>query len=299
MSDAPTWSALGVVPLQCATVEQRVACPRCARGDRDDALGINTESGAFHCFRCGWKGRAGGDVSAAANASVTAFDDPNIAKRKRERLRATWRESVALDDPKAHAIRRYLAARGLDEILRQPPKTLRAHPALGFWDGAALVDRFPALVALLHGANGDPVTLHATFLSAAGCTKAPVRSPKKILGVAVRGATRGGAIHLYEPHRGVLGVAEGIETALSLHLIAKIPTWATFCADNLERVRLPADLRELRIGVDVDANGKGEQVARALAARARKWKRRLRVILVTPEIDGPGDLNDELRRRVQ
>lgn len=73
--------------------------------------------------------------------------------------------------------------------------------------------------------------------------------------------------------------------------------WAGYCADNLERVHLPSGLRELYIGVDIDESGKGEEVARGLATRARRWSARTRIYYVRPELSGPGDLNDELRRR--
>jgi hypothetical protein len=228
---------------------------------------------------------------------LARIDDPAIAERKRERLRATWRETVPLTHAKAHAVRHYLQARALGEVLKEPPAVLRAHPGLEYWDGVHSLGRYPAMVALFHGAAGTAVTLHCTFLRQDGCAKASVPSPKKILGVAVHGATKGGAIHLNEPRGGILGIAEGIETALSLRLLKGIPVWASFCADNLARAHLPNQLHELFIGVDVDESGKGEQVARALAGRVAKWSRRTRVYLVTPELGGPGDLNDELRGR--
>jgi hypothetical protein len=284
---------LGITVRARGRAEQRVACPRCDHGSRDDALGINIESGVYHCFRCGWKGRAGGELV----APIRRVNDPEVAARKRERLRATWRETVALDHPKARAVRAYLQARGLGEILRAPPHPLRAHPELEYWDRTRSLGRFPTMVALFHGAAGEPVTLHATYLRADGCAKAPVPAPKKILGVPQRGATKGGAIRLYEPRAGVLGIAEGIETALSLHLIKKIPVWASYCADNLERIRLPEGLRQLLIGVDLDESGKGRAVAEALAQRVMRWSPRTRVVYITPELDGPGDLNDELRKR--
>jgi putative DNA primase/helicase len=84
------------------------------------------------------------------------------------------------------------------------------------------------------------------------------------------GATKGGAIRLFDACGHTLGVAEGIESALSLHLIRKIPVWASFCADNLERVRLPEGLRKLEIAVDLDESGKGEAVAAALAKRVHR-----------------------------
>ena len=290
-----TLADLGINANLAGRVEQRTRCPQCSQRERDDALGVNIETGAFHCFRCGFKGRAGGHYPAPR--PLMRIDDPAVAQRKRERLRSTWRESVVLTHSKAHAVRQYLCARGLEEILREPPKALRAHPGLEYWDGTRSLGIFPAMIALFAGAAGDPVTLHATYLRADGCIKAQVPSPRKILGVPVRGATKGGAIHLHEPRYRVLGIAEGIESALSLHLLCKFPVWASFCADNLERVRLPENLRELHIGIDIDESGKGEKVAKGLAERVRRWQRRTRVVLWRPEIEGPGDLNDEVLRR--
>ncbi len=272
--------------------EQRIRCPECGRSERDDTLGVNIRSGAFHCFRCGAKGRLGDRLD--AGRSITRIDDPSVAERKRDRLRRTWRESVALTNKLAVPVRTYLQARGLGEILRSPPAVLRAHPSLEYFDGPRSLGRYPAMIGLFHSAAGEPVTLHTTYLRSDGFAKASVPSPKKILGVPVRGATKGGAIRLYEPTLGVMGVAEGIESALSLRMIRSIPVWAAFCADNLEHLRLPDGLRELHIGVDRDKSGKGEQVAKALAARVLKWRCRPKVSLWYPEIDGPGDLNDEI-----
>ncbi len=118
------------------------------------------------------------------------------------------------------------------------------------------------------------------------------------MAVPVRGATKGGAIHLYEPRAGILGIAEGIESALSMHVLQKLPVWSSYCADNLERAQLPVNLRELHIGVDIDASGKGADVANALAQRVLTLSPRTQVFIVTPEVEGTGDLNDELRQRI-
>lgn len=233
----------------------------------------------------------------ATGRPIARIDDPAIAARKRDRLRQTWRESVPLTHERARAVRAYLQSRALGDVLKRPPTVLRAHPGLTYWDGVNDLGRYPAMLALFHGAAGEPVTIHATYLRSDGCAKASVPSPKKILGVPVRGATRGGAIHLYDPRNGKIGISEGIESALSLHLLQGIPAWASFCADNLARVQLPRDLRELHIGIDLDQSGKGEQVAQALAARVRKGNRKIKVWFVKPDLEGPGDLNDELRRR--
>lgn len=292
-----SFAEIGILANMQGAAEQRVPCPQCSKQRRRDAaLGVNISTGAFHCFRCGWKGRVGGEISAPRHP-IARLDDPAIAERKRERLRTTWRETTPLQHANARAVRRYLEARALGEVLSEPPAVLRAHSSLEYWDGTESLGKFPAMVALFQSATGEPVTLHVTYLRQDGDAKAAVPNPKKILGVPKRGATSGGAIHLHAPHRGVLGIAEGIESALSLHVLQRVPVWASFCADNLERVRLPHDLSELHIGVDVDDNGKGESVARNLSARARRWSPRTRVTLWWPDLEGPGDLNDELRRR--
>lgn len=290
-----TYEELGIVVNPHGEEEQRVPCPRCDHGPRDEALGVNVSTGAFHCFRCQWKGRVGGDANAPASV-VRRIDDPAIAERKRERLRLIWKQCIGLSNPDARPVRTYLESRALGEILKAPPKLLRAHPGLEYWDNSRNLGKFPAMVALFQASNDNPVTLHVTWLRTDGSAKAAVPVPKKTLSVPKKGATKGGAIRLYPPRNGVLGVAEGIESALSLHLIRRIPVWSARCADGLEHIQIPKDLRRLEIGVDVDPSGKGQQVAQALVARIRKYTPRTQCFLVTPEVDGNGDLNDELRK---
>jgi hypothetical protein len=288
-------AALGILVNPNGPVEQRMACPRCAKSRRDMAFGVDIESGTYHCFRCNWAGRAGGNRIGAARP-IMRIEDPTVAQRKRERLRRTWHESVPLSHPKATPVRAYLESRGLDQVLDEPQTVLRAHPGLTYWDGAQELGRYPAMLALFANTSGRPITIHVTYVRCDGGAKAGVPSPKKILGVPVRGATCGGAIHLYEPLDGRLGVAEGIESALSLHLIHRLPVWASFCADNLARMYLPPNIRELYIGVDMDESGKGEVVSRALAARVSERSPRTKIWFVKPRVERPADLNDELRR---
>ncbi len=289
---------LGVHIRSTAAAEQRVACPRCDRGARDDALGVNVQTGLYHCFRCGWSGRAGTGESRSAIV-IRHVDDAERAERVRRRLREVWESSVPLASDLARPVRQYLEVRGLREVLASPPAALRAHPRLAYFDTAARreLGAWPALLALFCDRSGAPLTIHATYVRADGSGKAPVGAPKKILGSPTRGATRGGAIRLHDLENGRLGIAEGIESALSLHLIRRIPVLASYCADNLAAVRLPPALTELEIGVDIDASGTGERVARALASRILAERPRVRVRLITPDGEGPRDLNDEIRSR--
>jgi hypothetical protein len=278
---------LGIRARAAGQVEQRGACPLCSGDRRDQALGFNVETGVYHCFRCEWRGRAGGETATQPGRSIH-LNDPAMAERKRERLRRTWRATVP--------VRCYLEFRALGAVLDAPPEVLRAHPGLEYFDGTRSLGVLPAMIALFHGVAGHPVTLHVTYLRFNGTGKAAVPSPKKILGVPERGATKGGAIRLYEPKNSHLGVAEGIETTLSLHMIRGIPVWAAFCADNLARMCLPAGLTTLEIGVDMDDNGKGLEAGKLLADRMARFSPTTKTTLILPELDGPGDLNDELRK---
>lgn len=198
------FGAIGIAVNPWGPTEQRLACPVCQMAKRDSALGANIDTGVFHCFRCDWKGNVGGCYTTRPVRTVASLDDPVRAARKRERLRQIWRETLPLNHANARPVRRYLEARALTEVLKNPPSVLRAHNGIVYWDGTRELGAFPAMVALFHEANGQPVTLHVTYLRPDGCAKASVPAPKKILGVPVRGATKGGAIHLHEPRNGVL-----------------------------------------------------------------------------------------------
>lgn len=76
------------------------------------------------------------------------------------------------------------------------------------------------MLALVTDDEGRIVTLHRTYLTPEGI-KAPVEAPKKLYA----GGARGGLIRLGEPSD-VLGIAEGIETALSARTLFKIPVWS-------------------------------------------------------------------------
>ncbi len=295
---ATTWCDVRITVDEGGRTEQRVPCPQCAKHDRDDTLGVNITTGVYHCFRCDWSGRVGSDQTPQRLSIVSRLDDPAIAARKRERLRKICRATVPLTDSlAARPVRNYLESRGLAAILDNPPHVLRAHPGLPYFDvDARELGIFPAMISMFSAPSGAVVTLHATYLRSNGSGKAPVPSPKKILGVPVRGATKGGAIWLYKPKAGKLGLAEGVESALSLHLIQRIPVWSAFCADNLAAIRLPDEVNEIFIGVDIDVSGKGERVAMTLAQRLKRWRPALEVSLVLPDGEGPRDLNDELRR---
>jgi putative DNA primase/helicase len=81
-------------------------------------------------------------------------------------------------------------------------------------------------------------------------------------------------------------VAEGIETALAVHMLIGLPVWATVSAGGMEAVAIPADVHEIYICGDNDSNGRGQEAARKLAGRLLVEGRKVRVAIpVEPDTD--------------
>ncbi|MBO0217089.1 DNA primase, partial [Vibrio sp. Vb2880] len=87
-------------------------------------------------------------------------------------------------------------------------------------------------------AKGNLVTLHRTYLTKSG-KKAKVECAKKMMPVPDGLSVTGGAVRLGMPTEGVLGLAEGLETALSGFRATHIPTWSTVNATLLENFEVP------------------------------------------------------------
>jgi len=174
------------------------------------------------------------------------------AERKARQALGVWREAKPIGGTVAET---YLRGRGVTCSL---PETLRFHPEC--FHGAT-AKRFPAMVALVEGAEGFAV--HRTYLAADGTGKAPVDPPKAMLG-----AVAGGAVRFAEA-QGLLVVAEGIETALSLSCgLLRTPAmiWAALSASGMRGLRLPDPPGRLTIAPDGDTAGR--EAAHALAERA-------------------------------
>ena len=179
-----------------------------------------------------------------------------------ERNAALWAASV----PAADAVRSYLAGRGL--ALWAIPSCIRQHQRLPYWhtDDAGelhLLGHFPAMLAPIV-LRGQLLALHRTYLGD-GC-KADVPTAKKL--TAAAGPLAGACIPLAEPRGGVLGIAEGIETAAAASLGSGLPVVAAYCANALAGFNFPRDIERLVIFADHDSAG--QKAATALQHRAAK-----------------------------
>ena len=172
---------------------------------------------------------------------------------------------------------RYLKGRGL-----QPPwpRWLRYAAALRHGPTGLVL---PGLVAGITDSSGNFVAVHRTYLKLDGSGKAAVSSPKMALGSMGNGAVRLGRADK------VLGLAEGIETALSATQLFKIPTWAAL-GSRLDRIDVPDDVIEIQIFGDNGEPGHeaAEKAAEKLTIQGQ------RVVLRFPP-KSFGDWNDALQ----
>lgn len=244
-------------------------CPLCGGTDRyrwDNSNG----AGSYVCGQCGagtgmqllqklkdW------DFATAArevdkvlgNVSADPPGRPAMTPQKRrELLNALWRGARPLkaDD----AFLGYLAGRvghidaDLSDLRGHPNAKLP--PSLG--EGYA-----PALLSLVRDAAGNPVSIHRTFLDGEG---------RKIGRAMCAGELPESiAIRLGAPVDGVLGVAEGLETALAVREQFGVPCWSMVTAGFLAKWQPPKGVTRVLIFGDADHNYTGQAAAFHLAKR--------------------------------
>ncbi len=176
----------------------------------------------------------------------------------------------------------YLRTRGLSE---PGSPDLLFHPDLPDFDSRR---GWPGLIALARFANGERAPgIHRTFLLDDGSAKAP--PGKKMLG-----SVKDAAVRLFPmPQDGHIGIAEGIETALSAHALSGMPVWAALSADGLARFQWPEGTT--RITIHADAGDAGRQAAAALCDRLNQTNIANEIVL---PIHGD-DFNDDLMRGAQ
>lgn len=195
----------------------------------------------------------------------------------------------------------YYAQRGLNVDLLNDVKDVRTMASLGYFvfenNQLQKLGSYPAMLALMRDAKGAPVAVHRTWLSTDKKDKAPVEKAKKLSespGVA------GAAIRLFEAEGSeVLGLAEGIETALAARQLAAsghwsdltdMPIWATFAERNIRNFQIPASLdstlKKIVIFADNDESNVGLTAAKTFKDRMKQERPELIVDIKLPPVVG-------------
>lgn len=289
--------ALGISPAYLTG--KHGACPCCGGKDRfrfDDKNG----TGSFYCNGCG----AGSGIDlvmkvkklnfAAAAKEIEAVlpsAPVQIAKageRKRFDPKIIWDAAHPIE--KRDPVGQYLAARGLP--LNTYPTQLRYHPQARYGEKGEEPSHHPAMIAKFVSPDTRSMTIHITYLTQDGhkATVAKVRRwwPGPI--------PKGGAIRLSNSAE-TMGVAEGIETAMSASALFGMPVWAVGSAPNMTHWEPPKTAKQVVVFADNDTNGAGQHAAWGLACRLRMSG--MPVDVKWPEDEGQ-DWNDvfvELMRR--
>jgi putative DNA primase/helicase len=200
------------------------------------------------------------------------------------RVRALVTSSCGLADcPDAVA---YLESRGLWPL--PPGCSLKAHPSLDYWHEGQRVGRFAGLVAEVRDITGELVTAHITYLS--NGRKLADREPRKLLSPLT--GREGCAVRLM-PAAATLGIAEGIETALSAAALEGVPVWAALNTSLLARFEPPQGTERLVIFADRDEAG--------LLAACRLMERLQGRVRLEVRAPAPphNDFNDVLMSRIR
>ncbi|HED4145174.1 DUF7146 domain-containing protein [Raoultella planticola] len=179
----------------------------------------------------------------------------------------------------------YLKARGINSLPAESVRYCDKQPV----DGKNL----QAIYALATDDKGELCYLHRTLLD--GDKKANTDgSAKKMMKLQEDNYleyAKSVAIRLF-PVASTLGIAEGIETALSCHQITKCHTWATMNTAFMKKFRVPAGVKNLIIFADADSNAAGLAAAHVCAEANLKAKNDLETVSVRwPK---QGDFNDLL-----
>ena len=264
-------------------------CPNCGGEDRFRYTNLNGDGGYF-CNGCG----PGSGFNLLQKTNPMPFyeligkvaeilgvcevdmkddekPDPSIALNK------LWKSSVATtgEDP----VSKYLRNRGL--FLR--PDCLRYVESCYESDTKT---HLPAMIARVVDKSSGPITIHRTYLTMDGM-KADLKSPKKLM--PPKGTVAGCAVRLF-PITDCVGVAEGIETAISCFQLFGIPTWSAISAYGMETFVPPAGIKKIVVFADNDASYAGQAAAYSLAKRLYTSDNIIEVLV--PDI--MGDFNDVL-----
>lgn len=279
---------------------KNVPCPIEGAGKDRFRFDDKDGRGTFICTHCG----AGEGVNLVMRLRGLEFKDaaklireilPSAPEVKRAKERTTEQKEASLvrmwngAEPIAEgdAVDKYLQARGIHA--RSP--SLRCG-VLPYYEDGKKRGEYRAMVAKIATVEAKVASLHITYLTAEG-TKAEVGSPKKIM-QAIR-PVMGSAVRLHSAGA-VLGVAEGIETALSVHEMFSVPVWATISADGMAGFVWPSTVERLIIFADNDKNYAGHKAAYTLAFRAAA--KQVAVEVRFPELLGM-DWNDAWRDHIR
>lgn len=272
-------------------------CPMCGGRDRFRYTNRNND-GMYYCNNCGsgdgfkllmevnkW------DFHNTAKEVESIVGSVKVEKQRQkmsdERRLEIMRDLFARSEPVyiESEAGKYLDGRGLLRRLDcLNDNALRSVSEYKHKDGSIT----SAMVGYVSDVDGNTINAQRTFIRDG--KKAGLKVDKKCLPGSI---PPGSAIRLAPDACGVIGIAEGVETALACYDIFDIPTWAVMGADGMQKFVLPNDVKidKLVIFADNDESYVGQLSAYSLARRLHEWARRADKKL-TIEVEIPNSIGD-------
>ncbi len=177
----------------------------------------------------------------------------------------------------------YLRGRGIENM---PDMSISHSHSEPYYNSEGVLEgEYPSMIAkITDSLSLEPLQIHITYL------KNGKKFDRKVKGIASATDYKTPCVRLFSAEK-TLGLAEGIETALSANDHFDMPVWATVNAGFMKKFRAPLGVTELYIFADNDKSATGHaaafECARAnLAAKNDVTK----VIVIWP--DALGDFND-------
>uniref|UniRef100_UPI003B968753 DUF7146 domain-containing protein n=1 Tax=Photobacterium leiognathi TaxID=553611 RepID=UPI003B968753 len=248
-----------------------------------------------------WKSQANQNSSPAKSAKANFKVSDSELQSRRLKLRQVWQEAHVLTDPQSQLARVYLRNRGLkiEELnLAGISKTIRFHPKLAYVHKKQFVGYFPALVSLVSYNNGECINIHRTYLGLDGKKLQMVidgkKLPtKKLMARCTNSKPAGSSISLGKTVNGVIDIAEGIETALSVMQAKHVACWPCINTALLGNFEPPTDVHTINVWADKDKekDGKCAGLDAAIKLFERMEKIGVNVNILMPIDDIPDNSN--------
>jgi putative DNA primase/helicase len=248
-------------------------CPACGGKDRfrfDD----RRKEGDYFCSGCGagtgltllmkvrgWNFKtAAEEVDKLLGKAPVIYREQSIEPKPPDKaeLRRLWMSSKSVEQ--GDAVSQYLVNRGIVGL--SIPSCLRTVPEMRFVHRDGHSSMHPGMLALFTAPNGRPNTLHRTYLTDDG-KKAELDPCRRFMPGRI---AKGGAVRLCAAGEW-LGIAEGIETALSAMMVFDIPVWAALNEGLLRAWCPPPGVKHVMVFGDNDQTFVGQHAAYDLAKR--------------------------------
>lgn len=281
------------IPEEVLNPRRHFRCPKDGSGTDRFRFADNNGSGSYFCacsngdkggmalLMC-CKGWTYAEAASEVEKIVGIATPTELQERPdpRPRLKALQESCV---EP-GQAVIEYLSARGLT------PNAATREAKVRYWEDGEPQGRYDAMIHKVTSADGKPLTFHVTFLD--GPKKADVSASRKLLPAV--GPLAGASIRLGKEAQ-VMGIAEGVETAMAASVLHGVPVWSAINTTLLEKFEPPSICKVLWIFGDSDKSFAGQKSAYALAERLARTGLDVNVLLPW-EV---GDWNDVLLGNVQ